>query len=123
MTDQSAWDRDQDRIAANLDMASRLPARSGAAQRRRAQQLGFDLVGGDATTVERPPGEFGDGDPLPPGPYAPGLTHWQGADGAWHDSIPYTVCCADGRAVAGHVPSRDIAEAIAVALNARFPAP
>jgi hypothetical protein len=58
-------------------------------------------------------GEFGAGDAMPAGPYSIGLTH-----GQRFDSPPWTICCADGRAVAGHIPSREIAEAIVAALNA-----
>lgn len=51
-------------------------------------------------------------DPLPPGPYTVGLTH-----GPHGDSRPYTVVCADGRAIAGHIESRQCAQAIADAMN------
>lgn len=77
---------------------------------------GLDLVGGSAFGVSDVPrgcGELGNGDELPPGPYRIGLTHWEGG----FDGPPYTVQCGDGRAVAGHVPSRQIAQAIADALN------
>jgi hypothetical protein len=80
------------------------------------QQPGLDLVGGSAFGVSEVPrglGELGDGDAMPNGPYQIGLTHWEGG----FDGLPYTVCCGDGRAVAGHVPSRQIAQAIADALN------
>lgn len=79
----------------------------------------LDLVGGGGLLPELSrSGELGDGDSLPPGPYAVGLTHWIDALNHHHESLPYTVTCADGRAVAGHVPSRAIAEAIAAALKA-----
>jgi hypothetical protein len=81
-------------------------------------QLGLMLAGGSGAIPEPlNRGELGDGDALPPGPYTVGLTHWQAPDGTLHDGMPYTVVCATGQAVAGHVPSREIAEAIAVALN------
>lgn len=57
--------------------------------------------------------ELGSTDSLPPGPYGVGLTHTSSGD-----SLPFTVTCGDGRAVAGHVPSRHIAEAIVAALTA-----
>lgn len=78
-------------------------------------QLGLGLEGGSAFGVSEFPrglGELGAGDPLPPGPYRVGLTH--GEEG---DFPPWTICCADGRAIAGHVPSRECAEAIVAALN------
>lgn len=83
-------------------------------------QLGLGLEGGAAFGVADAPrgiGELGDGDEMPAGPYRIGLTHWEGG----FDGLPYTVCCGDGRAVAGHVPSREIAQAITDALNARAP--
>ncbi len=52
-------------------------------------------------------------DPLPPGPYAVGLTHTSRGD-----SRPYTITCADGRAICGHVESRACADAIVAAMNA-----
>jgi len=79
-------------------------------------QPGLDLVGRTAFGVPDVPrgiGELGDGDDMPAGPYRVGLTHEEGG----FDGPPYTVCCGDGRAVAGHVPSRQIAQAIADALN------
>ena len=57
-------------------------------------------------------GEFTSQDTMPPGPYKTGLTHSPAGDGP-----PWTVVCGDGRAIAGHVPSRDIAEKIVIALN------
>ena len=86
-------------------------------------QLGLALEGGAAIdpkegwSGEAGNGELGADDTLPPGPYRIGLTRWQGGDEAIHEGLPYVVRCADGRAVAGHVPSRRIAEAIADALN------
>lgn len=62
-------------------------------------------------------GEISATDPLPPGPYGIGLTHTQHGD-----EPPYTVVCGDGRAIAGHVNSKACADAIAEAMNARFPA-
>ncbi|HYJ44045.1 MAG TPA: hypothetical protein VEW06_06275 [Xanthobacteraceae bacterium] len=58
-------------------------------------------------------GEIARGDPMPDGPFRVGMMH--GPNGAleW----PYTVVCGDGRAIAGHVPSRECAEAIVDALN------
>jgi hypothetical protein len=61
-------------------------------------------------------GELGRGDALPPGPYSVGLTH-----GMREDGPPWTVQCGDGRAVSGHVPSREIAVAIVEALNLLYP--
>lgn len=60
-------------------------------------------------------------DPLPPGPYSVGLTHWITGNGEVHDGPPFTVVCGDGRAVAGHVESRLCAEAVASALNRCHP--
>lgn len=54
-------------------------------------------------------------DTLPPGPYSVGLTHTQRGD-----SPPWTVVCGTGQAVAGHIPSRAIAECIALALNITY---
>lgn len=65
-------------------------------------------------------------DPFPPGPYRIGMTQfWAGAQ----DEIaqrrgygrPYTILCADGRAICGHVESRACVEAIVAALNAQYP--
>lgn len=81
----------------------------------RDPQSSLELIGGSVFGVPEIPrgiGELGAGDPLPHGPYRVGLTH--GEDG---DTPPWTVCCADGRAVAGHVPSLECAKAIADALN------
>lgn len=84
----------------------------------RAAQIGLPLEGGCGVIPEgRIAGELGAGDTLPPGPYTAGLTWWVAGDGVLHQGMPYTVTCADGRAVAGHVPSLEIAEAIACALN------
>ena len=69
-----------------------------------------DLFG--AVPVKRGLGEIARGDPLPPGPYAVGMTHTEHGD-EW----PYTVVCGDGRAIAGHVNSKACAEAIVDALN------
>ncbi len=55
---------------------------------------------------------------LPEGPYAVGLTHQPHGD-----SPPWTVTAGCGRAVAGHVPSKAIADAIAFALNMLHPRP
>ncbi len=49
---------------------------------------------------------------LPPGPYSVGLTHGPSGDGE-----PWTVCCGDGRAIAGSVHSKASAEAIVEALT------
>jgi hypothetical protein len=57
------------------------------------------------------------GDPLPPGPYAVGLTHSPRGD-----SRPFTLVCGDGRAIAGHIESRACADALAEAMNLRHPA-
>lgn len=63
-------------------------------------------------------GELGDGDAMPPGPYSVGMTKVVATGKSEQKfSPPYTVLCGDGRAVAGHVPSREIAEAIVWALN------
>lgn len=85
-------------------------------------QLGLALEGGVALDPrEGWAGELGVGDAMPPGPYTVGLTRWQGGDDHVHEGPPWTVDCRDGRAVAGHVPSREIADAIAAALNAARP--
>lgn len=81
-------------------------------------QPALDLTGGSATIFERPLRiAVAHDDPMPPGPYSVGLTHWLAGDGVEHDSRPYTVLCGDGRAIAGHVESRACAEAICAALN------
>ncbi len=54
---------------------------------------------------------------LPDGPYAVGLTHTPRGD----YSPPWTVTAGCCRAVAGHVPSKAIADAIAFALNMLHP--
>lgn len=81
-------------------------------------QLGLTLEGG-AALIPDPlfRGELGAGDPMPPGPYTVGLTKCEGPD-SWYETIPWTVRCGDGRAVAGHIPSLAIAEVVAAALNA-----
>jgi hypothetical protein len=61
-------------------------------------------------------GELDSTSMLPRGPYGVSMT--KGPRGEL--SIPYTVTCGTGQAVAGHVPSRPIAEAIAKALNALY---
>lgn len=58
-------------------------------------------------------GELGTTDTPPPGPYSVGMT--KGPHG--ETAPPWTVVCGDGRAIAGHVPSREIAQAIALAMN------
>lgn len=80
------------------------------------RQLGFDL-GDGFVPAGRVAGELGAGDEMPPGPYTVGMTYWEG----FGEGPPWTVRCGDGRAVAGHVGSREIAEAIALALNRCFP--
>lgn len=60
-----------------------------------------------------PEGELGAGDALPPGPYSVGM--YEGPRG--ETAPPWVVRCGDGRAIAGHVPSRQIAEKIAEAMN------
>jgi hypothetical protein len=84
-------------------------------------QATLDLIGGNAYGVVDLPrglGELGAGDALPAGTYTIGLTHEENG----YSGPPWTVCCGDGRAIAGHVPSREIAQAIADALNREFPA-
>ena len=54
------------------------------------------------------------GDPLPAGPYSVGMT-WHMGVKAWQP--PYTVRAANGRVIAGHIPSRLIAQLIATCLN------
>lgn len=81
----------------------------------------LNLAGGSAYGVVDQPrgqGELGAGDALPPGPYTIGLTHEEYG----YSGPPWTVCCGDGRAIVGHVPSREIAQAIADVLNREFPA-
>jgi hypothetical protein len=63
------------------------------------------------------PGEIGRTDPMPPGPYHVGLTHGPRGDDGW----PYTIVCGDGRAIAGHVNSKECADAIVFALNCVLP--
>ncbi len=91
-----------------------------------SRQLDLTLAGGQAINpgerigdLAPSSGELDSGSTLPPGPYSIGLTRWLGGDDQQHEGLPFTVRCGDGRAIAGHVPSRDIAEAIADALNAR----
>lgn len=85
-------------------------------------QQSLDLLGGSALIPDAQfRGEFGAGEPMPVGPYTVGLTRCEGVGGEWRESIPWVIRCADGRAVAGHVPSREIAEAIAAALNGACP--
>lgn len=87
-------------------------------------QLDLALAGGHAIDPsegwrgEAGKGELGSSDRLPPGPYSVGATIWQSGEGP-----PWTVRCGDGRAVAGHIPSREIAETICAALNRCEPAP
>lgn len=90
----------------------------GRSRSHMTRQPALDLGSGRAVLPDRFPlrGEFGEGDPMPPGPFAIGLTH-----GEYGDGLPFTVICGDGRAVAGHVPSRKIAQAIVEALNAQRP--
>ena len=58
---------------------------------------------------------IGADDDLPAGPYAVGLTYdFQ----LKRFTPPHTVFCGDGRCIAGHIPSLDIAKKIAAALNA-----
>lgn len=86
------------------------------------RQQSFSLEGGSSIIPDRiSSGELDAESTLPPGPYSAGMTHWISGDGESHEGIPYTVRCGDGRAVAGHVPSREIAEAIADALNRSYP--
>lgn len=87
-----------------------------------ASQRAFDLLGGDHAIIERPlQASIAHDDPMPLGPYSIGLTHWQAGDGLLHDSRPYTIVCATGQAIAGHVESRACAEAIVAALNRAAP--
>jgi hypothetical protein len=60
-------------------------------------------------------------DDMPPGPYSVGVTYWWGGDGVAYHGQPFTVTCGDGRAIAGHVESRDCADKIAAALNLAYP--
>lgn len=88
------------------------------------KQLGLGLDGGSANVATRPlRASLAIDDPFPPGPYSVGLTYWLGGDGEDHQGHPLTIRSGDGRCVAGHIPSRDCAEAIALALNAVFPVP
>lgn len=55
-------------------------------------------------------------DQMPAGPYTIGLTSTP------HGlSQPYIIRCGDGRAIAGHVESLDVATKIVRALNAAYP--
>ena len=94
----------------------------------RAAQIGLRLDGGRGVAPDRKRiantgliGALGDGDPLPPGPFTVSLSTCDGPEGVVYETIPYVVKCGNGQAVAGHVPSREIAEAIADALNRAFP--
>jgi hypothetical protein len=58
------------------------------------------------------------GDALPAGPYGVGLTSTP-----YGVSPPFTLICGAGRALAGHIESYQIAQAIAAAMNAAHPAP
>ncbi len=88
----------------------------------KSAQLDMGLVGGAGLIPELPLRQAVTAyEPIPPGPYSVGLTHWISGDGEAHDTQPYTILCGDGRAIAGHVESRQIAETIAEALNACLP--
>lgn len=95
------------------------PDNASPAPRRREIQRSLLLEGGSAELI---PGhaELSADDELPAGPYGVGTTRWESGDGATHEGMPYTVTCGTGQAVAGHVPSKFIAEAIAKALNAAY---
>jgi len=58
-------------------------------------------------------GELDSRSDLPPGPFSTGLTKGPGGE----LGPPHTVTCGTGQAVAGHIPSKAIAEMIAAALN------
>lgn len=73
----------------------------------------FELVNVELEGPQ-PKRSIAQGDPLPPGPYRVGLVHGPKGQLEW----PYTIECADGRAIAGHVNSKACAEAIAAAMNA-----
>ena len=65
------------------------------------------------------PAHLGRGDALPPGPFAVGLT-WD--FGLKRLTPPWTVSSvATGQAICGDVPSQEIAQAIAAALNREAP--
>jgi len=66
-----------------------------------------------AQPSDTPLGELDNRSDLPPGPYGTGLPKGPGGD----LGPPHTVTCGTGQAVAGHIPSRAIAEKIADALN------
>lgn len=88
------------------------------------RQGGLDLVGGSAMIPDRHSlGELGTDAALPPGPYLVGLTKIEGIGGDWYEGLPYVVRCSTGQAIVGQIPSREIAQAIADALNAARPAP
>jgi hypothetical protein len=88
----------------------------------RTQQLGFNLLGGEGEYGDPPLRQgIGADDALPPGPYAVGLTHYWGGDGHAHSSPPYTVICGDGRAIIADIQSRQIADAVADAMNKVYP--
>jgi hypothetical protein len=88
----------------------------------KAGQGRLDLAGGSALIPDKYPlGELGAGDPMPDGPYAVGLTKCETGGGEWYEGVPWTVTCGTGQAIAGHVPSVEIAEAIAEALNRTYP--
>lgn len=61
---------------------------------------------------------LGTGDPLPPGPFALSMLFDMGL-GSY--LLPYCVVGADGRTVAGHIPSLEIAKAVRDALNQVHP--
>lgn len=73
----------------------------------------FDLPMGGPKGVA-----LGAGDPLPPGPFA--LSLFYDMMLASH-VLPFSVVGADGRTVAGHIPSLEIATAIRDALNQAHP--
>lgn len=75
-------------------------------------QLGLDLAGGESPLSPPLRAEICREDPMPPGPYSVGLCHTE-----YGDMEPFTICCGDGRAIAGHVNSRACADAIVAALN------
>lgn len=89
----------------------------------RDPQIGFDFGTVDHAAAVNPPLQvsIAADDPMPPGPYSVGLTYWWGGDGICHQGPPWVIECGDGRCVAGHVESRECADAIVRALNLVYP--
>ena len=84
--------------------------------------LQLSLFGDDEFVL--PPGglpgpAIGDGEPLPPRPFRLSMLFDFDLEAY---ALPYSIVGGDGRTVAGHIPSLEIARAVRDALNASHPA-